>query len=107
LKPWDIFSYTPPGFPGPHPAVIISHPNRVERKPVVCILACSSHRAARGATKDEVILDAADGLDWPTLCFCDVIYAVPKAELKQRRGHVTAERRTEIIRTINQANNWV
>jgi mRNA-degrading endonuclease toxin of MazEF toxin-antitoxin module len=107
LKAWDIFSYTPPGFPGPHPAVIISHPNRVDRKPIVSVLACSSHRAGRAATADEVILDAADGLDWPTLCFCDVIYAVPKADLKVQRGHVTDARRTEIIRAINRSNGWV
>jgi len=107
MKAWDIFSYTPPGFPGPHPAVIISHPDRVARKPVVSILACSSHRAGRPADTNEVILDKADGLDWPTLCFCDIFYSVPKADLRDQRGHVTEERRLEIIRTINRSNGWV
>ena len=79
----------------------------MDRKPIVSVLACSSHRAGRAATADEVILDTADGLDWPTLCFCDVIYAVPKADLKVQRGRVTDARRTEIIRTINRANGWV
>ena len=107
MKAWDIFSYTPPDFPEPHPVVIISHPDRVARKPIVSIIACSSHRAGRPATADEVILDTADGLDWPTLCFCDVFYGVRKSELINQRGHVTEERRMQIIRTINRANGWV
>jgi hypothetical protein len=44
----------------------------------------------------EVILDEADGLDWETLCKCDVVYAAPKTELVKRRGTVTAERRRTI-----------
>ena len=27
----------------------------------------------------EIILDTADGLDWPTLCRCDLIFSVKKA----------------------------
>lgn len=107
MKAWDIYSFTPPGFLEPHPAVIVSHPDRVARKPMVSILACSSHRAGREAGPTEVILDKADGLDWATLRFCDLFYAVPKADLKQHRGHVSHERRMEIIRTINRANGWI
>ena len=107
MRAWDIFSYTPPGFPGPHPAVIISHPDRVTRKPFVSILACSSHRADRSAEPHEVILDSADGLDWPTLCFCDIIYAVAKTDLTDKHGHVSDERRAAIIRTINRSNGWI
>ncbi|HZV32983.1 MAG TPA: type II toxin-antitoxin system PemK/MazF family toxin [Verrucomicrobiae bacterium] len=107
MKAWDIYSYTPPGFHGPHPVVIVSHPNRVANKPMVSILACSSQRAGRQANPDEVILDMEDGLSWPTLCFCDIIYAVRETDLTHHRGHVTAERRTAIIRTINRSNGWV
>jgi mRNA-degrading endonuclease toxin of MazEF toxin-antitoxin module len=107
MKAWDIFSYTPPGFPEPHPAVIVSHPDRVNAKADVNILICSSHRAGRPAMTGEVILDFADGLDWPTLCRCDLLFAVKKADLKNQRGHVTPERRLEIIRTINRSNGWV
>jgi hypothetical protein len=32
------------------------------------------------------LLNEADGLDWPTLCACDLILAVDKAELKDRHG---------------------
>jgi mRNA-degrading endonuclease toxin of MazEF toxin-antitoxin module len=90
-----------------HPAVIVSHPERVANKAEVTILMCSSHAATRGAKTTEVILDTADGLDWPTLCRCDLLYTVQKSELTHYRGHVTEERRKAIIATINRANGWV
>ncbi len=107
MKAWDIFSFTPPGFPEAHPAVIVSHPDRVERKPDVNILICSSQRAGRPPNAGEVILDVSDGLDWPTLCRCDLLYAVKKADLHGFRGTVSAERRRQIIATINRSNGWV
>jgi mRNA-degrading endonuclease toxin of MazEF toxin-antitoxin module len=107
LKAWDIFSYQPSGWPEPHPAVVVSHPDRVAQKPEVNILMCSSQRATRDPKPHEVILDEADGLDWPTLCKCDLLHAVGKKDLKQRRGRVTAARRQRIIATINRANDWV
>jgi hypothetical protein len=107
LNAWDIFSYQPEGFPEPHPCVIISHPSRVANKPEVNLLICSTKRATREAQPHEVILDEADGLDWPTLCRCDLILDVPKNELIQKRGHVSNARRKQIIATINRANDWV
>jgi hypothetical protein len=68
---------------------------------------CSSQRATREPQPHEVILDQADGLDWPTLCRCDLLLDVHKSELVQRRGHVTDERRRQIIETINRSNGWV
>jgi hypothetical protein len=46
------------------------------------------------------MLDEADGLDWETLCECDVVYAAPKTELVKRRGSVTAERRRAIAKWV-------
>ena len=91
----------------PHPCVIISHPGRVANKPQVSVLLCSSQRAQRPALFHEVILDAADGLDWPTLCKCDLIFAVDKAALKNPRGHVTDTRRRQIVATLLRANDWL
>ena len=51
-------------------------------------------------------MNAWDGLDWPTFCKCDCIYAVPRAELKQRRGTVTTERRRRIVRTVIATHGW-
>src|SRR5688572_193181 len=107
LKAWDIFSYQPAGWPEPHPCVIISHPDRVAHKPEVNVLMCSSQQATRAAKPNEVILDEADGLDWPTICKCDLILDIPKADLRQKRGHVTDARRRAIIATMQRANNWL
>jgi mRNA-degrading endonuclease toxin of MazEF toxin-antitoxin module len=107
LKAWDIFSYQPEGWPEPHPCVVVSHPERVANKPEVSILMCSSQRAQRQPKPNEVILDESDGLNWPTLCKCDLIHAVLKAALKNRRGHVTGPRRRQIIDTINRSHDWV
>ena len=108
MKAWEIWSWQPPGWPQAHPAVIISHPARVMNKPEVNVLMCSTqHSLIREAKEGEVILDAADGLNWPTSCRCDLIFLVPKQDLKNQRGRVTAERRTAIIRAINRTNDWL
>jgi mRNA-degrading endonuclease toxin of MazEF toxin-antitoxin module len=107
MKAWDIYSFQLPGLAEPHPAVIVSHPDRVANKPEVMVLMCSSKRPTRAAEAHEVILDSSDGLDWPTLCRCDLLFTVAKSELKNRRGKVTDERRNQIIAAINRSNDWV
>jgi hypothetical protein len=107
LKAWDIYSFQPEGWPTRHPAVIVSHPDRVANKAEVNVLMCSSHEATRSAKANEVILDQSDGLNWPTLCRCDFLHQVEKADLKNHRGHVTDIRRRQIINTINRANGWL
>ena len=108
MQAWGIWSYQPPGWNGTHPCVIVSHPARVAHKPFVSILMCTSQRSNRPAEVDkEVLLDAEDGLNWETLCKCDLIYGVPKADLKERRGKVGSERRRQIIRTMLVANGWL
>jgi mRNA-degrading endonuclease toxin of MazEF toxin-antitoxin module len=91
---------------GTHPVVIISHPARAGRKEFVEVLDCSSQRANRPPQENEVVLDQADGLDWPTFCKCDCIFAVPREELKHCHGAVTSERRRQIVRAIIQSHGW-
>lgn len=91
---------------GLHPVVVISHPARAARKEFVEILDCATQRPTRVPQDHEVALDQADGLDWPTFCKCDCIYAVPRNELKKRRGNVTLERRRQIVRTLISAHGW-
>jgi hypothetical protein len=90
----------------PHPVVIVSHPMRARRKDFVEVLDCSSQRANRPPNENEVLLDKTDGMDWPTFCKCDCIYAIPRGELKQHRGSVTLERRRQIIRAIINSHGW-
>jgi hypothetical protein len=86
--------------------VVISHPARAARKEFVEVVDCASQRAQRSPLEHEVLLDEADGLDWPTLCQCDCVFAVPRGELKQHRGNVVAERRRQIVRAIIQSHGW-
>ena len=100
MKPWDIYTWNFPGA-GEHPAVVLGTEERVKNKPMLNVLLCSSQRATRAAKATEVILDAADGLDWPTLCKCDFVYSVPAEQLSRERGEVGMARRREIaIRVI-------
>ena len=107
MKAWEIWNCQPDGWHQPHPAVIVSHPLRVTHKPEVDVVMCSTRRAQRSAAPHEVLLDDADGLDWPTLCKCDLLHTFARAELTRRRGVVTPERRRLIIATILRAHDWV
>lgn len=104
MKQWDIFTWEFPE--GSHPAVIVSHPRRIADREVVNVLLCSSQRTRRAAEINEVILDEADGLDWPTLCKCDLLYNLHKEELTSHRGSVTPIRRRQIVERIISAFGW-
>jgi hypothetical protein len=66
---------------------------------------CTTMRAgqARLPKLNETVLDEADGLDWKTLCRCDLLFTVDKASLSKKRGQVIAERRRDIARKIIQS----
>jgi mRNA-degrading endonuclease toxin of MazEF toxin-antitoxin module len=106
LKPFEIYSWQPAGWPEPHPAVVISHPDRAAKKDMVEVLMCSTQPTTRTNKVHEVILDQADGLDWPTLCKCDLIYAVPRGDLKRKRGEVSVSRRAHLLRVMIGAHGW-
>ena len=99
MKPWEVWTWKFPDA-GEHLAVVLGTEERLKLKPRVSVILCSTQRATRKPELHEVILDQADGLDRDTLCKCDLIYAVPKSELVQRRGNVTAERRRAIAERI-------
>jgi mRNA-degrading endonuclease toxin of MazEF toxin-antitoxin module len=101
MKAWDIWTGD---VYGPHPVVLISCQARIDAKPEVMVLKCTTMQPAkaRAAKENEALLDEADGLDWKTLCRCDLLFALPKATLTKRRGSVTLERRREIARKIIQ-----
>jgi mRNA-degrading endonuclease toxin of MazEF toxin-antitoxin module len=100
MKQWDIWTCDFADA-GAHPAVIVSHPDRVGRAPLVNVLIGSSQRATREARENEVVLDPADGLDWETLVKCDLMYLVEKERLYRRRGSVGAARRRTLVQRIN------
>ena len=102
MKPWDIFTWSFPNA-GTHPAVILGTDERLRNKPKVNVLLCSSHQATRRPELHEVILDESDGLDWATLCKCDLVYAAPAGQLSHKRGTVTPARRPQIAERVIRA----
>jgi mRNA-degrading endonuclease toxin of MazEF toxin-antitoxin module len=100
MKQWEVWEWEFPH--GAHPAVIVSPEARCvnEQIETVNVLGCSSKRATRQAEAHETLLDREDGLDWETLCRCDVLYLAKKTELKRRRGALTYERRRQIGQRI-------
>ena len=99
MKPWEIYTWEFPGAEA-HPAVILGTEMRLANKPKVNVLFCSSKRATRKPEVMEIILDEADGLDWETLCKCDLLFAAPKEQLTRKRGIVTLERRRQIAERV-------
>jgi mRNA-degrading endonuclease toxin of MazEF toxin-antitoxin module len=101
MRQWEIYLF-PFREEKPHPAVIISNEERCVNDGLeyVNALICASARLNREAKKHEVILNAADGLDWKTAVRCDMVYLLPKAEFRERREKVTPLRRVAIARKI-------
>ena len=101
MKQWDIYLYP---FPDekPHPVVILSADEWCANPDLYRVngLLCTSARLNRGPKPHEVILNAADGLDWKTAVRCDFIHALPKADFKELRGSVSHIRRREITRKL-------
>jgi mRNA-degrading endonuclease toxin of MazEF toxin-antitoxin module len=85
MNQWDVWTCDFAGA-GPHPAVIISHPDRVARAPLVNVLIGSSQKASLSAHENEVTLNGVDGLNWETLVKCDLMYLVEKERLYRRRA---------------------
>ena len=102
MNSWDIFDYDWPW--GKHPAVIVSNRLRVHLKQQVVVLSCRTLPPAqrREAKANETILNSEDGMNWPTLCRCDLLWTVEKSALKNQRGMVCEERRRDIARKIIQ-----
>ena len=101
MRQWEIYLF-PFREEKPHPAVIISNEEGCVNDGLeyVNTLICTSARLNREAKKHEVVLNAADGLDWKTAVRCDVAYLLPKAEFPERCGKVTPLRRVAIARKI-------
>lgn len=101
MKAWEIWTGD---IYGAHPVVLISCQARIDARPEVVVLKCTSMKPghARAAKDNEAVLDEADGMDWNTLCRCDLLFTVPKETLLKRRGVVSVERRRDIARKIIQ-----
>jgi mRNA-degrading endonuclease toxin of MazEF toxin-antitoxin module len=101
VRQWEIYLF-PFRQEKPRPAVIISNEERCVNDDLeyVNALICTSAKLNREAKKNEVILNDADGLDWKTAVRCDVIYLLPRAEFRERRGKVSPQRRIAVARKV-------
>jgi mRNA-degrading endonuclease toxin of MazEF toxin-antitoxin module len=101
MRQWEIYLF-PFREEKAHPAVIISNDERCSNPDLeyVNALICTSARLNRVAKSNEILLNAADGLDWKTAVRCDVIYLLPKADFRELRGKVAPVRRVAISRKI-------
>jgi hypothetical protein len=108
MKPWEVWQWDFPH--GSHPAVIIAPEARCTNDQIqtVNILGCSSQRARRRPEAHEVLLDREDGLDWETLCRCDVMFLAKKSELTRFRGALSYERKRQVgQRVIRLFGLWL
>ena len=94
MKQFEVWRFV---FPkkGEHSVVLLSHTDFCAQS-IVNVLYCTSQRQSRSPKPYEVMLDAADGMDWETFCDCSILWSVPSAALFDKRGEVTLERRRAI-----------
>lgn len=103
MAPWEIWTFDFP-VEGAHPCVLFSSAARLGNPAFerVNVLLCRTLRASlsREVKAAEVILDQADGLEWPTLCRVDALHFVSKSGLREKRGVVCKARRRQISRQM-------
>jgi mRNA-degrading endonuclease toxin of MazEF toxin-antitoxin module len=103
VRQWEIYLF-PFQAEAPHPAVVLSDDEQCLNRDIksVNVLICTSAKLNRGPKLHEVILNGEDGLDWKTAVRCNVIYLVPKANFREKRGTVSPARRRAIARKISE-----
>jgi mRNA-degrading endonuclease toxin of MazEF toxin-antitoxin module len=96
LRQWEIWKAKPSGFERAHWFVLLSNQERLDsaRVHAVNALCCFTLRGAPEIT--DVRLDAADGLNTPTVCQCDFVWVLQKRDLADNRGLVSWERQQQI-----------
>jgi hypothetical protein len=85
-----------------HPAVVLSSDDVMsdDRQHRFNAVVGTKKQSAEGARNHQVILDEADGLAFPTLVDCSLVYVARKASIIRSSGSVTVHRRQQIQRTI-------
>lgn len=102
MRAWEI--WTGPVF-GPHPVLLISAQERIDRKQAIVVLKGVTLRPGQPFKVDalQATLDHEDGLQTETRFDCDLLYTLEKKELTHKRGEVLSlERRRDISRKIIQ-----
>ncbi|MBI5768777.1 MAG: hypothetical protein HZA93_13345 [Verrucomicrobia bacterium] len=87
-----------------HPGVVISAPEWCadDRKLRLNVLACSKRVPAEGARAHQVLLNGADGLEFPSVCGCEFVHVIARDSVHETIGRVTPARRRAIGRKLNE-----
>jgi hypothetical protein len=100
---WDVvFLRADEKDPVGHPAVVLSSDDVMAegRQQRFNVVIGTKKQPAENAGHHHVILDEADGLAFPTLVDCSLVYVVRKSSVTRSGGSVTVHRRQQIQRTI-------
>lgn len=104
LRRWDIVFVQPDGqtIDVDHPCVVLSHDDILESPQVlrINVLMGSKKTPAMDAQEKHVLLDDADGLDFPTLLDCSFMLVARKSVIARVTGNVTVYRRQQIQRKV-------
>ncbi len=106
MHQWEIWKFPHPDAANAHPCVILS-PEGIANNPAmpaVNVLACTSKRPGDRLKPGEMILDAEDGLDGPTVLKCSFIFAFSKAGAMESaaRGTISSGRRQALKNMLAQ-----
>ena len=103
LRRWDIvFLRTDKKDCDGHPAVVLSSDDVMAdgKQQRFNVLTGTKKQPAAHARHRQVILDAADGLEFPTFVDCSLVYVARKSSMLRSGGLVTVHRRQPIQRGI-------
>ena len=105
IEQWDIVRFRiNPADRDLHPGVVVSAAEWCadERKPRLNVLACSKRVPVEGARNHQVLLNGADGLEFPSVCGCEFFHVIARESVYEIIGRVTPTRRRAISRKINE-----
>ena len=87
-----------------HPGVVVSAAEWCadERKLRLNVLACSKRVPVEGARAHQVLLNGADGLEFPSVCGCEFFHVIARESVHEIIGRVTPARRRAISRKVNE-----
>lgn len=106
LDRWDIvFVPAHEKDVGGHPAVVLSPPDILDddKQLRLNVLMGSKRVPAEMSKSHQVVLNGADGLEFPTLVDCALVYQVRKASILRHAGRVAHARRSGIAARVRAA----
>ena len=105
IEQWDIVRFRiSPADRDLHPGVVVSAAEWCadEHKLRLNVLACSKRVPVEGARHHQVLLNGADGLEFPSVCGCEFFHVIARESVHEIIGRVTPARRRAISRKVNE-----